>query len=338
MLVFVRPRAWWYNKVPLSVLMFLLLVDGKPLTLTLLPLIGLIGTVCGVANHGYALNDLFDRDEDRLGKRPNATETISTRRMWSIIVLSAIAALGLAMVSAGISGALVTAGALLLSLGYSIPPLRTKERGWLGVFSDALAAHVFPAMLAILIASYQSLRTPSLPLVLAVALWSLATGLRGILSHQLQSEAHDRSAGLVTVVHWIGHQRLVSFVVFVILPVEIIAFAAMLSLCGGTAFVMIAAGVYVVYEFLKFVLNVFPVVVFVSKGQDYIPFVDEGGYKVWGPLALSIDAAFSDAAYLTVTLLCVYLFTPRIMEEWRQIRMTGEVLLTRIGRYTAKPQ
>jgi hypothetical protein len=63
--VLVRPRAWWNNKIPLSIFLFLVLVNGETLSRAVLPFFGLIIVVCSVGNFGYALNDLYDQDEDR---------------------------------------------------------------------------------------------------------------------------------------------------------------------------------------------------------------------------------------------------------------------------------
>ena len=331
MMLLVRPRAWWYNKVPLSVLMGLLLVDGQPLTLTgVLAIVGLVAIVSGVANYGYALNELYDRDEDRRGGRPNAAESQGTARMWAIIGISAAFSLCLAGAVGGVAAILLTAGELLIPLAYSVPPLRTKNRGWLGVLCDACAAHVYPAVLALIIVAHQQLRAPGALLIATAALWSLMTGLRGILSHQLQSQEHDRSAGLLTVVHRIGHSRLAAFVTFAILPVEVAAFAAMIVQCDvGGIFIALAA-VFLFYELLKVTLNAFPVVVFDRRGQRYVPFVDEGAYKVWGPLALALDAAVTDPLYLAIVPLYFVLFRPRILAEWAEIRATARTTRGRL--------
>jgi 4-hydroxybenzoate polyprenyltransferase len=299
-------------------------------------LIGLMGCVCGIGNYGYALNELFDRDEDRRAGRTNAAHTASDRKMWSIIVASAAFALAVALYSGGIRALALTTAELLLPLAYSVPPLRIKERAWSGVLADALAAHVYPAALALLIVSHQSLRSPSLLLTIAMLCWALATGLRGILSHQLQSEDSDRKAGLVTVVHQIGHPKLVSVVLYVLLPIEFAGFSATFLQSAGTLFVKTIALIFVIYELAKFLFNVFPVVVFTRKGQRYLPFVDEGFYKVWGPLAFSLDAAFFDLRYLVVAPLYFLLFRPRVMQEWQQMRLAGATIGTQILRFVKR--
>jgi hypothetical protein len=336
-MILVRPRAWWFNKVPLSVLVGLLLVDGRPLTVAaVLSLAGLVGIVSSVANYGYALNEMYDRDEDRRGARLNAAESHGPWRMWIIVAMSAVTAFLLSTVVGGVVGSLLTAVELLIPLAYSVPPLRIKNREWLGVLCDASAAHVYPAMLAIAIVAYQKLRAPASLLVITIALWSLMTGLRGILSHQLQNEDHDRGVGLLTVVHRFGHRSVASFVTFAILPIEVVAFAALVIQCNVTRVFVLISAVFLLYELLKFTLNAFPVVVFDRRGGRYIPFVDEGAYKVWGPLALAIDAATTDPIYLTLVPLYLVLFRPRIVVEWQQIRGTGRIIRTRAGQVVAR--
>lgn len=335
-MILVRARAWWFNKVPLSILLVLLLVDGEPLTYqALMAVASLVAIVCCVANYGYALNELFDIDEDRRGGRANVAASVTPRRMWSIIVLSAAGALALAALVAGFLGGTLTAGELLLPLAYSTPPLRMKERGWLGVLADAAAAHVYPAMLALVVVQDLSIRSCSPLFVLTVAVWSMATGLRGILSHQLQSEAHDRATNLSTVVHRYGHGRIESLVVFGLLPIEVAAFCAIIVQSQATALFKTAWLVFMLYEFLKFKLNAFPVVVFRREGQSFLPFVDEGFYKAWGPIALTLDASLSDPRYLVLAPLFALPFRARLLMEWTQIRATVRAASRRIANLVA---
>jgi 4-hydroxybenzoate polyprenyltransferase len=297
--------------------------------------LGVVAIVCCVANYGYALNELFDIDEDRRGGRANVAATVGRRRMWSIIVLSAASALALAALLAGVIGGALTAVELLLPLAYSIPPLRVKERGWLGVSADAAAAHLYPALLALIVVQHLSIRSYAPPIVLTVAVWSLATGLRGILSHQLQSEEHDRATQLSTVVHRYGRETIERLVVFGLLPIEVLAFSAAIMASHATALFKTVWLVFMLYEFLKFALNAFPVVVFKRDGQRYLPFVDEGFYKAWGPPALALDAALADPLYLILAALYALAFRTRLIMEWAQIRATAAVASARIANLVA---
>jgi hypothetical protein len=60
----------------------------------------------------------------------------------------------------GLKGIALTAVELLLPATYPIPPIRTKERGLVGITSDALAAHVYPALLALIAVDQLTLRSP----------------------------------------------------------------------------------------------------------------------------------------------------------------------------------
>src|SRR5579872_3484448 len=98
----VRARAWWFNKVPLSITLVLLLVDGGRLDVAAASALALTTlTVCAVGNYGYALNDLYDIDEDRRVGRANAAIEIGPRRTALIVAASALAAELLAAAAAG---------------------------------------------------------------------------------------------------------------------------------------------------------------------------------------------------------------------------------------------
>lgn len=304
-------------------MLVMLLVDGRPFGLEALAmLLGVIAIVSCVANYGYAINELFDQEEDRRGGRSNATEVIGARRMRAIIVFSAIAALLLATALGGFSAVVLTGAVLALPLAYSVPPIRLKERGWLGILADALAAHVFPAVLAILVGCFQNVRAFDPALLYPALAWSLATGLRGIISHQLQSAEHDRNSELETIVHRYGHAKLRLVVVYLILPTEILSFFALASKCDVGNVFAVAMAAFLIYELLKTSFNVFPVTVFQKQGERYIPFVDEGLYKVWGPLALILDAAVADPLFLILIVPFLYAFRARNRIEWRQIVTT----------------
>jgi 4-hydroxybenzoate polyprenyltransferase len=318
----IRPRAWWYNKVPLSVTLLLLLFDGRRFSIAALAVTVLVVlTVCAVGNYGYALNELFDIEEDaRLG-RNNAAATVSATRMWTIIGLSAFCAVLFAAVGAGLYGAILTLLVLCLPLAYSVPPIRVKERKWLGVASDALAAHVFPAMLALLAVLQWALRPVPVVLAIALAVWALAAGLRGILSHQLQTSEQDRNAGLRTVVHDLGNQRLEKWVVALLLPLEVIGFGVALVWCDVGIVLWAIVALYLLYEVGKTASGRFEVTAFRSEGQPYVPFLEENFYKVWGPLVLAVDAARVDLLYLLFIPVYALLFRPHLRAEWHRFRL-----------------
>lgn len=338
-MILVRARAWWFNKVPLSVMLALLLIDGQPLSVErLCALALLVFCVCSVGNYGYALNDLFDIAEDLKVGRANTATIMGGRRMWTIVVLSAIAALSASSCAAGIAGLLLTAGALLLPLAYSVPPLRIKERKWLGIAADALAAHVFPAVLALFIAAHFDLRPISAALILATALWSSATGLRGIITHQLQTADRDREAGLDTVVHQLGYARMLRIVIKGILPVEMLSFMVLLLSCDTGPLLWVGVGIYLLNEIAKTFSGRFVTNVFRLGGQPYLPFVEESFYKVWGPLLAAVDASRRDLFYLVLIPVYAMVFRPHILNEYGKLRAVRAEISALARRRFASPR
>ena len=319
--ILVRASAWWFNKVPLSVVLVLLLLDGQRFSLGALAVIALVVlTVCAVGNYGYALNELFDIEEDaRLG-RSNAAAAVPRWRMWAIIGASALAAEACATVLAGAPGAFLTVIELSLPLAYSAPPLRIKERKWFGVAADGLAAHVYPAILALMAVTYWALRPVPVVLAALVVVWAAAVGLRGILSHQLQTSEQDRGAGLRTVVHDLGNERLERFIVAAVLPLEVIAFGGVLIACHVGIILWVFVAAYVLYEAFKTFSGRFTVTAFRSGGQRYVPFVEESFYKAWGPLVVALDAARVDLLYLIVVPIYAVLFRRHLEIEMQRFR------------------
>jgi len=329
----VRWRAWWFNKVPLSVMLVLLLLDGRALTgAGAMVMLLVVVTVCAVGNYGYALNELFDVEEDARAGRSNAAAVSGAARMWVIIAISALCALAAATFAGGAAGALMTAVELALPATYSIPPLRTKERRWLGIASDALAAHVYPALLAVLAVAHWSVRPVGAPLVVLLAVWSAAAGLRGILSHQLHTHERDARAGLSTVVDDLGAGRLERLIVAVLLPLETIAFGVALLLLDAGPVLAAGVAVYLLYEAYKTLSGRFSVTAFRPDGQPYLPFVEESFYKAWGPLVVALDAARADLRALLFVPAYALLFAPHLRTE--QHRLAAVIRALRPSRAT----
>jgi hypothetical protein len=163
-------------------------------------------------------------------------------------------------------------------------------------------------------------------LAIAVAVWAGAAGLRGILSHQLQTSEQDRSAGLRTVVHDLGNQRLEKWIVSIVIPLEVGAFGAALISCNGGMVLWIFVALYVIYEAFKTLSGHFRITAFRSGGQPYVPFVEESFYKAWAPIVLALDAARVDLAYAIVIPAYALLFRPHLQTEMQRFRFVMAAL------------
>src|SRR5262249_18695269 len=103
-----------------------------------------------------------------------------------------------------------------------------KRRGILGVVADASGAHLFPTLVAALLA-YRAGGKPLDWLWLAtVAVWAFGCGLRGILWHQLYDLVLDQKAAVETFVQRHSRHAAVRLAAYGALPIELAALAALL--------------------------------------------------------------------------------------------------------------
>ena len=295
----IRPRAWWFNKIPISVMFVALLGDGRPAGVAFWMALALVlVAVCAAANYGYALNELFDVEEDARIGRENAAARLGATRVWIAAIFSAIACVAAAWAGAGAIGATLAVLELCLPLAYSVPPIRIKERRWMGVASDALAAHVFPAALALLVCARLGVTAPDAFAIAASLVWALAAGLRGILSHQLHTAEQDRRGGLRTVVEDAGAQRLEALIVRVLIPLECAGLLAVIAWCRPGPVLWCGLVLYASVEAFKMLDGRFVVASLRPSGQRYVPMLQENFYKIWGPVVIAVDAARVDPRFL----------------------------------------
>ena len=328
----IRPRAWWFNKVPLSITLVMLLVDGHQADLAAAAaLVLVVLTICAIGNYGYALNDLYDLEEDARAGRGNAAAKLGKKRIGWIVGISALCAEGLGIAAAGRWGGALTLAELALPMIYSLPPWRIKERKWLGVAADALAAHVYPAVLALMTVSRFGIRPLSNLLLACMLGWSAAVGIRGILSHQLHTSDRDRQAGLLTVVHDLGKVRLERFIMAVLVPIEVVGFIGAVAACDPGPVLLVLGVLYLAYEAFKTAAGGFTVNAFRAEGQAYLPIVEEIFYKAWGPIVVSLDAARVNPAFVLVAVAYLYLFAPHMRTEAIRLRLVWAALLRMIG-------
>jgi 4-hydroxybenzoate polyprenyltransferase len=311
----VRAREWWDHKIPLALLLLFLLHVGHPFSIsTLFACSYLIVSVSAVANYGHAINELYDREQDAKARRTNIATMRGSRSVRAVAFFSAAIALITAWFGAGVPSILLTAGALCLPTAYSVPPIRLKERMWLGVLADALAAHVYPAAMALVIAVRWSI-THVTPAIIAASLtWSLMLGIRGILSHQVTSEFVDRQAGLSTVVHGFGANVIARLVLCLVLPAEIVAFAiVVVAVAPGVSFYLIIAAFTMLEG--RYVFKGVKLFSFSSNAFFTFPFLCSPFYEVWAATASLVALVFYDVRFLLILPAYLLLFWARFDQE-----------------------
>lgn len=198
----------------------------------------IVASVCvivGVAGFGYLTNDLGDRKKDALIGKENVTGQLPPAAIALLFALFFCLALlpWLYLPFTSISLVLL-ALQFFLFYAYAFKPLRLKEKGIWGVVTDALYAHVNPALLAAYTFMVFAGAEPAscFLLLLFMCSWQLALGIRNIIFHQLKDHESDLSSGTRTFVGSYGKARSERLLKNVVLPLELILFVAFISVTG----------------------------------------------------------------------------------------------------------
>ena len=234
-----KADKWWNYKVPpLLAVAYYVLSQAEPAvpTLTVLLHLGLflVATI-GIAGFGHLLNDLADIEDDAKSNSRNMAARLSRPRLLLLFLL--LLAMGLLpwfYLPLGWPGLGLIAFELLLFIIYSLPPVRLKERGFAGVFADALYAHVVPILVAWLTFAHLGGVAPPGWFGGLLAVWALAAGLRNILHHQIVDLERERLSGATTFVVGFGPEKTMRLGAW-ILAVELLSFVLLLAVLGRQA-------------------------------------------------------------------------------------------------------
>lgn len=179
---------------------FLLLfafVSNINLELTIIIAMKLLPAYLLIGIGGYFLNDLFDQKADRLAKKFNVTSLLNKNLLTLIII--GLWFIGFYFVyTLSVKASLFLIMQFIALLLYSATPFRFKERGVLGVITDALYAHVIPELILLsIIREYTEIPYWLWAMFL---LFTFSIGIRDILIHQVQDFKNDSRSNTSTYV------------------------------------------------------------------------------------------------------------------------------------------
>jgi hypothetical protein len=201
---------------------------------------------------------------------------------------------------------------------YSLPPIRLKARGFAGIIADACGAHLFPTLTAVLLVWHQARLTIDIEWTAAVALWSLAYGVRGIFWHQLIDVDNDRAAGVATFACRHQPERLKALARQMVFPLEAIGLAAILFLMGTVLPALLLLGYLVLTQ--RRVARWGMKAVLVQPEPRYFIILSDY-YDVFLPLGLLVAAVLTHPLDLAVLAFHLVLFPNRIRlvfkDTWR---------------------
>jgi 4-hydroxybenzoate polyprenyltransferase len=287
----VRAGEWWeYKLAPIFAVFYATaLTLGVPVSTLWLQAVTLLLSLVPGAAYVSVINDVTDRADDAAAGKPNR---IAGRPRPVVVALVALP------IAAGLAFAFLWRGdGLLLSLYlaawaafslYSLPPFRFKTRGILGVLCDAGGAHLFPTLVAVVLACRGANRAVDLRWLAAAGVWAFANGIRGILWHQLSDVENDRSAGVHTFAERHSPRLLVRLGTFVVFPLELAALAALLWRVPS-AWPAVALAAYVAVEGVRaYAFRLNPVIV---KPKPRFRIVLHEYYELYLPVGILLASA-----------------------------------------------
>jgi UbiA prenyltransferase family len=314
----IRAGEWWeYKLVPIYAAFYAtaLTLDVAVSSLWRAALIVLASLVPGAA-YVSVINDLTDCDDDLAAGKPNR---LAGRSPWLAATLVALTAgMGVAISWLWRDDALLVTAYLMAWLAFSLyswPPFRFKKRGLLGVLCDASGAHLFPTLVAVILAYRGAGRPVSATWLVAIAVWAFANGLRGILWHQLTDVANDRAAGVRTFAE--RHPRRAMLLgTYIAFPLELLALGTMLWLMRAPA-PLVALGLYAYLTSKRMRHWKVNAVVVAPKPRFFIVLAEY--YSVYLPVSILIASAVRHPRDWIVLGVHVVVFPMRLAQSLRDI-------------------
>ena len=293
----VRADDWWAYKIPpLLAVIYATAIRFPVAAQAWTVALGAVGAIVLVAIFGYLLNDIADIESDRRAGRRNSIDAIGQRRAIAALTapLTGVFILGWWIGDPVVQGLLALN--LLLPTLYSVPPVRWKVRGLLGVLADAGGAHVLPTAIVIRAVTAELSAPPALltTFVAAAIGWALCAGLRSIIVHQVRDQLADRRSGITTFGGKLGMARGRRLVRGVLVPAELICLGLFLGLVVPAA--PVAAGVLLVWLLveLRKLRRHWTLPLFDPTGrtrEPYLPLASNDLYELWLPFGLCLQLA-----------------------------------------------
>ncbi len=326
----------WRYKVPLiiSFTYFLLLVgDIDPFSATM-SFFAAVATTIGFMGFGYLTNDLADRKKDALAGKSNGTSNLSSSSIALLFVtFLATALLPWMYLPMDRISMLCILIELVLFVLYAFPPFRLKERGFWGVITDALYAHVVPGFLAswtfYLVGNehYQTF----LVFAIALTVWQLFSGVRNILSHHYADYQNDLASGTKTFANSIGKDKVYRLMTRIFIPLEVISLLFFLSIVQ----LEIDYLVLVVIVFLVFAWSNFKQETKETSVKHFTNVFLDRFYIHWFPYILLFSIAFGACDFWWILVLHVLIFHPFIGKFLRRITAKKQVNLSKFTEETS---
>lgn len=316
-----RSSIWWAPKILpiITAAVLAALTSGAEPTDALVRLVAMVVSAVGVAVGIHLVNDWADIDADAAAGKPNTAAGRTPTQLAGVVAATLVwgvvpwVLVGLTLVSWILFGLL-----LLLPVLYSVPPVRLKGRGGLGVASDALNVHVVPTAFAFALLVEAGSATTSWWVAMGGSLlWAAGFGVRGILHHQTVDLANDRVADVETFVARHGRPPTVR-AGWAALGVEVAGLVAIL-----VAIAMVSPWVawclvgYLGLWTLERRWEPRPFHPIPEKADDWMPLAEF--YEVWPLTLLTLALCVQDLAWLPLPVVLLVAFRRPLVKQSRDL-------------------
>ncbi|WOD36904.1 tetratricopeptide repeat protein [Nodosilinea sp. E11] len=310
----IRSHDWWLYKIPplLAIAYAEILLLDFPVLQSILTVAALLFTIACVAAYGHIINDSFDIGADQqVGKHNSMARFSPWQRALFCLAFTGLGFSLPVLLHFGILPIILLGINYLLPTLYSTPPFRFKEKGILGIISDAAGAHAIPTLF--IATTFTHLVTaPSLQataLTISATTWAFFAGLRGILLHQLWDRSDDLKSSVITFVTKSRVETVRFWMSRLLFPVEMLLMGALILVIAPAAPLILVFTVF--YFLLKLILTKLdPTATLDPAPVQKAYVIPHDFYEVSLPLTLATILGLKNPYFTILLLLHTFLFYP----------------------------
>jgi len=214
-----RWREWNTSKLSLIFLVFyyLIIVNKNFTTASLLSFFNFVALVCLYLSFGYMINDFSDREVDKkIGKQKVITKIsphVAQFILFSKFLLGIL--ISFPFWKHNYVFLVLLIAMYMLSAFYSLPPLRFKEKRWIGIIVASITQRALPALLCFVTFNYFGWDS-----FLFLLLYFIV-GIRGEMVHQIKDYKNDLKTNVKTLITSIGILKGAHYILFYTIPIEV---------------------------------------------------------------------------------------------------------------------
>jgi 4-hydroxybenzoate polyprenyltransferase len=315
----IRAPQWWNYKIPLALAAAFAFASSCRIAYKFIWLPVTLIVISGLLSAAYAslVNDYTDLEQDRLGGKHTTIMELSKFRRAVALGVMVFANICMCFFLHNLRFSCTIYCVLLVIFTiYSVPPIRLKEQGLIGVLCISLGEHVLPALLATMLVAECSGCKVSTVWLAAVICWSAAFGLRGILWHQLSDLDNDLIANCSTLAVRIGSKTIERVGMWIVFPLECVGLLGMLILTNNPT-VWLGLVLYGILDYLR-ARYMFANVIIVSPRKN-ARFLFFEYYQLLLTLCLLLSAVPSDPSAVILVAMFMGMFAAPIAQALHEI-------------------